>query len=108
MIFDDYKEDLKTLGLDKHTIETYLSNINFFFLKIPIAPENITNMHLQKFLNYLRSEHKIIKRNNVKIGASKSTINGYFSALLSFYDFLVFSGKINHNPIPNFRRRYLE
>lgn len=105
---NEFKYDCQSLGYNDHTIESYLSNIRLFFEYIQIPPEEITNTQLNKFLRYLRYEKEIIKGNNVKIGASKSTIKTYFSSLHAYYDYLEYNGFIDHNPIPKFRRRYLK
>jgi len=40
-------------------------------------------------------------------GIQPSTLKGYFAALSALYDYLVFEGLHNTNPIPSFRKRYL-
>jgi len=104
---DEYKNDCQSLGYDDHTIQSYCSNLRLFFEYIHLPPNEITNTHLDKFLRYLRHEKVIIRGTKTKTGASKSTINSYFSSLHSYYDYLEFSDQIENNPIPKFRRRYL-
>lgn len=104
---DDFETDCQSLGYDDHTIESYRSNLRLFFEYVKISPQEITNSYLNKFLRYLRYEKEIIRGKNVKTGASKSTINAYFSSLHAYYDHLEFNGQIEHNPIPKFRKRYL-
>lgn len=105
---NEFKYDCQSLGYNNHTIESYLSNIRLFFEYIQTPPEEISNTQLNKFLRYLRYEKEIIKGNNVKIGAAKSTIKTYFSSLHAYYDYLEYNGFIDNNPIPKFRRRYLK
>lgn len=105
---NDFETDCQSLGYDPHTIESYRSNLRLFFEYVEISPEEITNTHLNKFLRFLRYEKEIINGKKVKIGASKSTIKTYFSSLHSYFDFLEYSGILQDNPIPKFRRRYLK
>lgn len=105
---NDFETDCQSLGYDDHTIESYRSNLRLFFEYVQLSPEEITNTNLNEFLRYLRYEKEIIRGTKKKIGASKSTINAYFSSLHAYYDHLEFSGQIDHNPIPKFRRRYLK
>ena len=104
---NEFETDCQSLGYDDHTIESYRSNIRLFFEYVQASPEEITNIHLNEFLRYLRYEKKITKGTKRKMGASKSTINAYFSSLQAYYTHLEFSGQIDYNPIPKFRRRYL-
>ena len=103
-----FKDDCKAQGFEKHTIESYLSNIRLFFEYTDLSPDLVGISHLTDFLNYLRFEKTIKTRNRVKVGAAKSTINAYFSSLHAYYDFLEFSGQLDHNPIPKFRSSYLK
>ena len=58
----------------------------------------ISNNILEDFLKYLRDDRK----------NSQSRIENYFSALSSFYDFLLYKGFISKNIILPFRKRYLK
>jgi integrase/recombinase XerD len=104
----EFGDDCKTLGYEKHTIESYLSNIRLFFEYVDVPADKVEIFHLTNFLNYLRFEKTIPTHNKIKVGAAKSTIKSYFSSLHAYYDFLEFSGQLDHNPIPKFRRRYLK
>ena len=42
-----------------------------------------------------------------KKGVSPRTLSAYFSAISSYYDYLIYEGTLNKNPIPPFRKRYL-
>jgi integrase/recombinase XerD len=104
----EFEDDCKAQGFEKHTIESYLSNIRLFFEYVDVPADKVEIFHLTDFLNYLRFEKTIPIQNKIKVGAAKSTINAYFSALNAYYDFLEFSGQLDHNPIPKFRKRYLK
>ena len=107
LLLNKFTDDCKTRGIDAHTIETYNSNIRLFFDHVQIKPDEISINHLTEFLSYLRYDKIIGIGIRKKIGASNSTINGYYSALQAFYDYLEFYDLFDHNPIPKFRRRYL-
>ena len=106
--YKQFKDDCKAQGFEKHTIESYLSNIKIFFEYIDVPPDQVEISHLTDFLNYLRFEKTIKNGNKVKVGAAKSTINAYFSSLHAYFDFLEFSGYLDRNSILKFRRRYLK
>ena len=42
-----------------------------------------------------------------KKGVSPRTLSAYFSAISSYYDYLIYEEALNKNPIPPFRKRYL-
>lgn len=92
---EGFKEDLVARGITPHGIETYLSCIRSF-LEAHREPAEVSLNDLRAYLVELRSRE-----------LSGSTLKGYFSALSSFYDYLVFSGAMESNPIPSFRKRYL-
>jgi len=105
---DEFVTECQTLGMTPHTIESYTSNLRLFFEYVEgISYDQVKTPHLAKFLNYLRHEKEVRYRGSTKKGCSKSTIKTYFSALISYYDFLEFSGKYDHNPVIRFRKRYL-
>lgn len=103
----EFKAECRTLGMEKHTIESYLSNLRLFFGYINKPPQDIKTFDLANFLNYLRFEKEVKYRGGVRVGCAKSTIKTYFSSLNAYYDFLEFNGLIENNPVTRFRRRYL-
>ena len=92
----EFSHDCRIRGLTKHTIESYRSNVLDFVRQINVDPENVTMDELRAHLEVLQDR---------EYGAS--TYNSYYAALNTFYDFLVFEGVVNKNPIPAFRQRYL-
>ncbi|PWB49615.1 MAG: hypothetical protein C3F06_13665 [Candidatus Methanoperedenaceae archaeon] len=88
--------DCKAKGMTKHSIETYQSNVMEFLTYYP-RPHEVTIDHLRYYLNKLRARNLAI-----------TTLKGYMSAVSSFYDFLVFENEIHLNPVPAFRKRYLD
>jgi len=82
------------------TIVNYQSNLRIFssFLKSKhVRFVDVDYEILRDFLGYLKNDrHDSIKR-----------ISNYFSALSSFYDYLVLEGMMTGNPVPPVRKRYL-
>jgi integrase/recombinase XerD len=86
--------------MSEKTIEGYKSCVLTFLgfiSKKGIRLYAVDNYVLKDFLGYLKFERKI----------KHKTIKDYFSALSSFFDYLVFEGKANANIILPFRKRYL-
>jgi len=88
-------DDCQARGLTKHTIETYRSNVKIY-LRAYSEPDTVDLADLRAFLGVLRAQ-----------GLQGSTLKGYFAAISSLYDFLIFEGELRNNPIPPFRKRYL-
>jgi integrase/recombinase XerD len=95
-----YKEDCETRGITPETTRRYLSSLGIFNqyltgrkLDILLVDKDV----VKGFLNYIRLERKV----------SRKTIENYFSALSSFYEFLEYEGYVNKNPISSVRKRYI-
>ncbi len=82
------------------TIVNYKSNLRIFssFLKSKnIRLVDVDYVMLRDFLGYLKNDrHDSMKR-----------VSNYFSALSSFFDYMVLEGKMIGNPVPPVRKRYL-
>ena len=89
-----FKEDCVCRGFTKQTIDTYMSNIKHFLEFTDTT--NVEIETLKMFLLHLRSKN-----------LADSTVNGYFSAINCYLDYLIFSGEKINNPITPFRRRYI-
>ncbi|MCU4971159.1 tyrosine-type recombinase/integrase [Halobacteria archaeon AArc-m2/3/4] len=105
-LIDDFVEDALLQGLSEGTLATYESNLRYFFEYTNLEANEIEKSDLKSFLYHLREE-KDGRRGNEN-GVAKRTINAYFSALSSFYSYLVYEEKVDRNPIPPFRERYLK
>lgn len=105
-IIDEWYEDGLLQGNTSGTMDTYLSNVNYFFEYTGLRPSEVDKHNLKEFLSHLKNEKE--GRRGDDPGLSQSAINGYFSGLNSFYDFLKFEDYVDENPIPPFRKRYLE
>jgi len=93
-------EDCQLRSMSGKTIEGYKSCILTFLSfisKEAVRLSDVDNHVLKDFLGYLKFERKI----------KHKTIKEYFSALSSFFDYLIFEGVVNANNILPFRRRYL-
>lgn len=101
----NFLEDCRSRGLTNHTTATYKSNVAIF-LNFVGNPLNADTPILCKFLDYLK-EMEYKRGKNIKKGVHPKTIKAYFSAISTYYDYLVYTKQIGINPILQFRRRYL-
>jgi len=101
-----FLEDCRSRGLTKHTIDTYRSNVSTY-LDFVGKPLKADTPQLRNFLNYLREDMVYTVGKDRKKGVSTRTLSAYFSAISSYYDYLIYEGTINKNPIPLSRKRYL-
>jgi len=100
-----FLQDCKTRGLTDHTIATYKSNIEVY-LRFVGDPVKVDIPKLCEFLNYLRvMEYK--RGRTVLKGVSSKTIKAYFSAISTYYEYLVFIQAVEVSLIPTFTKRYL-
>ncbi len=104
--FNDFLKDCLSRGLTEHTVATYKSNVSTF-LDFVGNPLSIDMSVLRDFLDYLKKDMVFTRGKDIKKGVCSPTLNAYFSALSSYYDYLVFNERIMNNPIPLFRKRYL-
>ncbi len=102
----DFAEDCRSRGMTDHSIATYKCNITKF-LEFVGDPLKVDTIILRNFLNYLRND-MIYKRGKVKKkGVCNQTLHAYFSAVASYFDYLLYTKQLSNNPVPPFRRRYL-
>ncbi|MDD5614899.1 MAG: tyrosine-type recombinase/integrase [Candidatus Methanoperedens sp.] len=102
----DFLEDCRSRNLTNKTIATYKSNVTEY-LRFVQNPLNVDTLKLRNFLDYLKNdlEYKIGKV--AKKGVCPKTLNAYFSAIRTYYDYLVYTRQIDNNPVLPFRQRYL-
>lgn len=99
-IINDFCADCKLRGMTPETIRRYRSSILIFheFLVEKRSSLFLVDMDLLRhFLSHLRNER----------GVKEKTIENYFSAISSLFDYLEFEGYIIKNPVPAMRKRYL-
>ena len=92
----DFLSDCKARRRTKRTLETYKSNVAEFLQHFP-EPEKVGKHDLRYYLEYLQDR-----------GLKDSTLKGYFSALSTFYDYLIYEEIATANPILPFRQRFLD
>lgn len=90
-----FEQDCIARGLTRHTAQTYRSWVGHFLKRHP-DPTKVTLSDLRTLLEGLKREK-----------LAGGSLKGYFYAVGAFYNFLVFSGLHDKNPIPLFRQRYL-
>lgn len=91
----EFVADCQARGLTQHTIETYRSTVKSFLQRCK-DPCTVDFEQLKAFLADLRARN-----------LSGSTLKGYFASIAAYYDFLIYQGAMESNPIPAFRKRYL-
>jgi integrase/recombinase XerD len=96
-LVEDFLIDAQTRGINERTLETYRSYLKYFMLNTSRPLDQLDKNDLKNFLILLRGRE-----------LSSSSINSYFAALKSFYEYLEDEGIVHINPIPSFRTRYLK
>ena len=101
-----FLEDCRSRGLTKHTIDTCRSNMSTYldFIGNPLKADI---PKLRNFLDHLRENMVYTIGKTTKKGVSPRTLSAYFSAISSYYDYLIYEGTLNKNPILPFRKGYL-
>ncbi len=92
-LLSDFLQDCEVRNFSPRTIQSYKSNLKYFLSRHSIE---ISQEVLKDFLTHIRDEK----------GYASSTVENYFAALSSFYDFLEWEG-VQKNIVPPFRKRYL-
>lgn len=95
-LLEQFLGDCRARRRSHRTLETYKSNILEFLQHYP-EPERVNKHDLRDYLEHLQDR-----------GLKNSTLKGYFSALSSFYDFLIYEERAETNPIKPFRQRFLD
>lgn len=103
---EEFIEDELLRGNQRDSLDTYESNLRYTFDYLDCMPEELGNDEMKDLLSHLKNEKQ--GRRGDRNGVSSQTINVYFSALSSFYDYSVFEEYLDGNPVPPFRKRYLK
>lgn len=93
---NDFLQDLRIRGRTQRSIESYKSVLSEFLLYNP-SPCDVDKHELRIYLEHLQDR-----------GLKIATLKTYFSAVSTFYDFLVYEDLAQVNPILPFRQRYLD
>ncbi|WMW24340.1 tyrosine-type recombinase/integrase [Methanolobus sediminis] len=95
-IIESFENDLALRRRTHRTIRSYSCNVKEFLQENP-DPQNVTYEDLEMYLGHLLER-------DLKI----STLKSNFSAISSFYDFLIYKKVTDKNPILGFRKRFLD
>lgn len=99
-LIEEFYDDCELKGMTAETIRRYKSSIlifNDFLAQRGPSLIDVNKGALKDFLAYLRQERKV----------KHKTIENYFSALSSLYEFLEFEDYIVKNPVLAVRKRFL-
>jgi integrase/recombinase XerD len=100
MVFKAYLDDCVVRNISKKTIDVYITYLKTYFrfcMSQGLDPFNIDEYGLMAFIRYLREDRE---------NCQKSVTN-HFCALSSFHQYLLFTRKIEADPIPIVSKRYL-
>jgi integrase/recombinase XerD len=100
-LLDAFAGDCELRALTHGTIRSHSSNIRTVGLYLETKGFNyldLDNDSLKQVLDYLSNTRKV----------GFKTLDCYFTALSSFYEYLEFENQVPKNPIPAFRKRYLK
>lgn len=95
-LLTSFQNDLCIRRRSKRTIQTYSCSVRDFLEYYP-DPRQVTYDDLEEYLTHLL-------RRDLKA----ATLKGIFSALSSFYEYLIYKKHVTVNPITGFRKRYLD
>lgn len=99
-LIEEFQQDLELQSKSHRTIRSYVNTVRYL---VPIFDElglefSTVDIHgLQRLLGRIK-----------QTGVKHSRIGNLFSGLNSFIDFLQFTQRRSDNPIPPFRKRYLQ
>lgn len=97
-LIEDFYEDCKIRGMTNETIRRYKSSLKIFtrFLRDrELDLSHVNKDMLWDFLHFIKYERKV----------KNKTVENYFSALSSFFNYLVYHEVTNTNHVLVFRKR---
>lgn len=100
-LIDGFVEDCRLRGLTPESIAGYKGNLRIlsrFLNRNGLALLDLNKQTLKTVLNYLLAERRV----------SPKTVGDYFSALSGLYNYLIWEGLAEANPVLPFRERYLK
>jgi len=95
-----FVDDCRLRGYSPETIRSHRSNfrtIQRFLKRNGLGFQEVDKDALRRLLAYLKNTRRV----------GSKTVESYFSALSSFYEYLLFEDLVKANPVPGFRKRYL-
>lgn len=97
-LIQQFQEDCRVRGLAKNTCETYPAYVQGFAKFVqPKTLQDADKNDLKSYLSYLRLEKKL----------RQTSIERMFSALATFYDYLIEEELVTINPVRPVQKRYL-
>jgi integrase/recombinase XerD len=102
-LITEYLDDAEVIGLTSNSIANYRSCLKVFARFISKNLTGVGMDDLKLFKRHLEKE----RRNRYGDLYAPASIDRYFSAIQSFFEFLEFEGHIESNPMKCFRKRYL-
>jgi integrase/recombinase XerD len=99
-LIDQFLNDCKLRGIAEGSMRSYKSPLKIFSIFLNgknINLQDVNRNTLREYVDYLRNSKKL----------SQKTIENHFSALSSFYEYLVYEQKVEKNIVLDIRRRYL-
>jgi integrase/recombinase XerD len=99
-LIENFCRDCKLRGMTEESIRRYKSSLKIFTRFLNRKGLSINDVDVYTLRDFL--QHIIYERKN-----KHKTVENYFSALSSFYDYLAFESIANNNVILPFRKRYL-
>lgn len=99
-LIEEFLEDCKLRGIGSDSIIRYKSTVLIFYNFLEKHNRNFLNVDkeiLKAFVGHLRLDKKL----------KHKTLENYFSALSTFYEYLVYEGLVPNNLILPIRKRYL-
>lgn len=99
-LIEDFLQDCKTRGMSPRSLPGYKSALKMFSLYLRMQGIEILAVDKDVLKNYI----EYMREDRVN---SQRTIEATFSAISSFYEYQIFENRLQVNPIPAIRRRYL-
>lgn len=99
-LIEDFVKDCTLRGMSPRSVPHYGYIPRVFKGYLETRGANFLEVdkdHLRGFIEYMRVEK----------GAAGKTVENYFAVLSTFYDYLMFEGHVQSNPVLPIRRRYL-
>jgi len=99
-LIEDFCEDCGLKNMTNESIRRYRSCLEIFAIFLAsrgLSIKDVDKWVLKDFLHYIRYDRKV----------KQKTVENYFSAISSFYEYLVFEELLRVNVVLPFRKRFL-
>ena len=99
-LIDQFLKDCKLRGMTDGSVRSYNSPLKIFSIFLngkKISLLDMNRLILREYVDYLRNSKKL----------SQKTIENHFSAISSFYEYLVYEQIVEKNIVLDIRKRYL-